>query len=966
MTTTGSRHPGGPFSRKPRRMPQPPLRRPWRLASLALLAATCIAAPRLGAQSVAHVWNEALLDAIREDFARPTVHARNLFHLSVAMYDAWAAYDEQATPLFLGDTLGGYACPFDGVPAPADVEAARREAISHAAYRLLRYRFRNSPGRSTTWFRLDSVMFTLGYDASDNSTDYASGSPAALGNYLGSELILFGMGDGSNDAADYANAYYQPLNGPLIMDAPGNPDIVDPNRWQPLSLSVFIDQSGNPIPGGRQEFLGPEWGNVVPFALSADDLTVYTRDSSDYWVYHDPGPPPYITDPATREDYQRGFETVALWSGLLDPADDATWDISPGARGRHADPLPLPQGYFDYYDELGGGDTTSGLRVNPYTGQPYAPNVVRRGDYGRVLAEFWADGPDSETPPGHWFTILNYVMEQPSFERRWRGQGPELSELEYAVKAYLALGGAMHDAAVSTWGIKGWYDYLRPVSAIRYMAERGQRSDPGLPNYDPEGLRLIPGFIEQITDASDPLSGDNFEHLGEVKLWAWRGPDFITDPDTSAAGVGWIRAKEWWPYQRPTFVSPPFAGYISGHSCFSRAAAEMLTTMTGSAYFPGGLGTFDAPRNEFLVFEEGPSESVQLQWATYREASDQSSLSRIFGGIHPPADDIPARRNGIVIAADAYRRAAALYDRVRPEVADFVGGDIVLADDLGGEVEVEVTFSEAIDTTATVELAPVPAALALEVRGIAFTSDRTARVTLGVGDEAVNLDTAFVDLLAAQDLYGNAALAQRAGGVAYDTRRPRQASVADLATLTPADVDAGTPVRVTITYDEPMDTAATTVVVPTDLPAGTLSVRSARWADERTLEVTLAASLRPDLVYDDIQLAVLVRDVAGNLPADVRTDALFDIDFRTSGVAYLPDGARVELYPVPLGEQLQLESSRSLTGRLELVAVAGRRVGVWTVTGFGESLDLPDLTPGAYLASLTTEDGERLTWRLVK
>ena len=39
--------------------------------------------------SVARRWIEVLLQAIREDFARPTVHARNLFHLSAAMR-AWA------------------------------------------------------------------------------------------------------------------------------------------------------------------------------------------------------------------------------------------------------------------------------------------------------------------------------------------------------------------------------------------------------------------------------------------------------------------------------------------------------------------------------------------------------------------------------------------------------------------------------------------------------------------------------------------------------------------------------------------------------------------------------------------------------------------------------------------------------------------------------------------------------------
>ena len=40
------------------------------------------------------------------------------------------------------------------------------------------------------------------------------------------------------------------------------------------------------------------------------------------------------------------------------------------------------------------------------------------------------------------------------------------------------MGGAMHDAAISAWSIKGWYDYIRPVSAIRGMADRGQSTEP--------------------------------------------------------------------------------------------------------------------------------------------------------------------------------------------------------------------------------------------------------------------------------------------------------------------------------------------------------------------------------------------------------------------------------------------------------------------------------------------------------
>ncbi|NNK73753.1 MAG: T9SS type A sorting domain-containing protein, partial [Flavobacteriaceae bacterium] len=71
-------------------------------------------------------------------------------------------------------------------------------------------------------------------------------------------------------------------------------------------------------------------------------------------------------------------------------------------------------------------------------------------------------------------------------------------------------------------------------------------------------------------------------------------------------------------------------------------------------YFPGGMGEFECKKNEFLVFEDGPSMDVILQWATYKDASDQCSLSRIWGGIHPPADDIPGRKIGEKVGKDAY------------------------------------------------------------------------------------------------------------------------------------------------------------------------------------------------------------------------------------------------------------------------------------------------------------------------
>ena len=748
-------------------MPAVSLRR--LLATLPVLLVAVV----VGAQehSVVRRWNETLLEAIRSDFARPTVHARNLYHTALAAHEIYAAYDDSggARHLLLGQTLGSYTSSFAGVPTPNDRDAALREAISYASYRLLRYRFRNSPGRRATFAQLDELLDSLGYDASFTSVEYAAGDPAALGNYVGDQIIRYGLVDGANDAGDYANLGYEPVNDPLIMDRAGNPGIEDPNRWQPLSLTVFVDQSGNPIPGGQQDFLGPEWGGVEPFALDPAESTTYERDGFTYRVWNDPGPPPLITDDATRDRYQRGFEMVARWGGLLDPDDGVVWDVSPGARGRYADPLPDEAGYYDYYQEYEGGDSTGGLRRNPVTGQPYAPNLVKRGDYARVLAEFWADGPDSETPPGHWFTILNYVMDQPTFSRRWRGQGPELDALAYDIRAYLTLGGAVHDAAVSTWSIKGRYDYIRPVSAIRYMAERGQRTDAALPNYHPHGLGLEEGYFELI-ETGDPLAGSNGEHVGEVKVWTWLGPDAVGDPDTDVAGVGWLRAKEWWPYQRPTFVSPPFAGYVSGHSTFSRAAAEVLTDITGSAYFPGGLGTFSAPAGEFLVFEDGPSETVELQWATYRDASDEVSLSRIFGGIHPPCDDIPGREIGIEVARGALALANEVFDGSVPTVVATSSRDLLTDADVGGQgATVRLSFSEAIDSASFSWSLPddLPVGLLAVTREgwVDGLARRTYEIVFGVRPlGAVRYSGVYLDLEAA-DLTGNRLQLARTGGL---------------------------------------------------------------------------------------------------------------------------------------------------------------------------------------------------------
>ena len=703
--------------------------------------------------SSAREWNELILEGIRNDFARPTVHARNLFHHSIICYDAWAAYDSSKKTYFLGDTLNGYVCVFDGITYPSNLDEARDKTIAYASFRFIKNRYSGSPDYQETLMLITDLMNQKGYDTSISSTQYTTGGPAELGNYLAEQIQLFGYTDGSNEQNDFGNTFYTQANAPLIMSQPGNPDIVDPNRWQAISLTQSIDQSGNTV-SNTPDHLSPEWGNVLPFSLDTTMFTDLTREGNTYRVYADTNMPALLnlTDSAAWDSfYKWNHSLVSIWQSHLDPSDGVLWDISPASIGNNTWYPSDSSQYASFYDILNGGDPGLGHAVNPVTGLPYTPQFVPRGDYARVLAEFWADGIDSETPPGHWFEIYHYVTDQPTFERKWEGVGPQLSKLEYDVKAQLALAGAMHDAAICAWSLKGYYDYIRPVSAIRYMADLGQSSDTLLSNYDPNGIPLLTGYIE-LVDYGDSLAGTWNENVGKIKVFTWKGHEYISNTATDMAGVGWILAENWWPYQRPTFVTPPFAGFVSGHSTFSRAGAQIMEFITGSEFFPGGMGVFHAEQNEYLQFEEGPSVSIDLQWATYRDASDQCSLSRLWGGIHPPIDDIPGRMIGEQVGVYAFDLADSIYSFDFPALIHAsISDSIINIADIGNTFVVSLAFNIEMDTNLVLNPQVFPLSLnsAISISDISWIDSYNLNVTYDVlsnSDEIYNTNLIFDDL----------------------------------------------------------------------------------------------------------------------------------------------------------------------------------------------------------------------------
>jgi hypothetical protein len=227
-------------------------------------------------------------------------------------------------------------------------------------------------------------------------------------------------------------------------------------------------------------------------------------------------------------------------------------------------------------------------------------------DRQKTTAEFWADGPKSEFPPGHWALIAQVVS-------RKRGHS-----LDYDVQMFFALGNALLDAGISSWAAKYKWDFVRPITAIRERY-RGQM------------------------------------------VTSWLGPYM---------GYGQVLGENWIPYQSPNVVTPPFPEYVSGHSTFSSAAATILNLFTGSDTFnafvtvKAGTSLFE-PKNDSLGQAGTPASDVTLSWPTLTAAAKDAGLSRRLGGIHFQDGDEDGYNLGRSVAANALVRTF-IYTNGRP------------------------------------------------------------------------------------------------------------------------------------------------------------------------------------------------------------------------------------------------------------------------------------------------------------
>ncbi|WP_187431655.1 hypothetical protein ROLI_037920 [Roseobacter fucihabitans] len=447
-----------------------------------------------------------------------------------------------------------------------NTQANKAEAVSFAAYAALSEIF---PDQLSLF---DGFMTKLGYDPADASTNANTG--AGLGTLAAQNVFAARKNDGSNAENDFADTTgYTPVNTaePGSAGAPGGENF-NPNLWQPLRVptGTVTDANGIPIidnddPASYvdQIALTPHWGGVDSFALASNDQ-------------FRPDAPPQLGD----------FSAYVDGTGKVTTNDQA------------------------YRDQIANVIALSANLTNEQ----------------KVVAELWADGPRTESPPGHWNQIAQDIALR-------EGHG-----IDEDAKMFFALNAAVFDAGIATWEAKYVFDYVRPQSAIR-----------------------------------DLFYGETIE--------AWGGVN---------QGTQQILAQDWQPYQNVTFVTPPFPEYVSGHSTFSMAAAKTIASFVGSdTYYDGTtlsnydldavagidlLGRFETNKLAFEGFGSGLP--VVLQWDTLTEAAEEAGISRLFGGIHIQDGNLNGLQVGKEVAANAEVRWEALFTRG--------GDDTIIAGDDGG------------------------------------------------------------------------------------------------------------------------------------------------------------------------------------------------------------------------------------------------------------------------------------------
>ncbi len=229
----------------------------------------------------------------------------------------------------------------------------------------------------------------------------------------------------------------------------------------------------------------------------------------------------------------------------------------------------------------------------------------------KAIVEFMRDGPRSTGQSGHWLKFAQAVSVRDRYD------------VDKDVKMFFAVGVTAFDAFIAAWEAKRFYDSARPWTLIRYY------------------------YKDQM-----------------VRGWSGAGK-----------GVALVKAENWHPYSPPSFITPPFPGYVSGHSAVSAASAKALELYTNSDYFGGsdtrhpGELTEPGVSCEIKQSSDGkPGAAMQgdgtivLKMPTFSAAAEMAGLSRVMGGYHIQADNHAGLDLGRKVSVHIYPKIKSYFD----------------------------------------------------------------------------------------------------------------------------------------------------------------------------------------------------------------------------------------------------------------------------------------------------------------
>lgn len=229
----------------------------------------------------------------------------------------------------------------------------------------------------------------------------------------------------------------------------------------------------------------------------------------------------------------------------------------------------------------------------------------------KAIVEFMRDGPRSTGQSGHWLRFAQAVSRRDQYG------------VDQDVKLFFAVGNVAMDAFIAAWEAKRYYDSSRPWTLVRHY------------------------------------------YTGKkVRGWGGPGKGFITLP-----------AADWHPYSPYTFITPPFPGYVSGHSTVSAACAKTLELFTGSDYFGAtelrhaGELTEPGISCEVKQMSDGrpavgvaQNGDITLQLPTFTATAEMAGISRVMGGYHIQADNVAGLDLGRKVAHYVWQQTQGYFN----------------------------------------------------------------------------------------------------------------------------------------------------------------------------------------------------------------------------------------------------------------------------------------------------------------